>query len=273
MARSPAPTHGNALGREHERREVAIAHVAPSQHGGVGEQDGRPDRASHPGTRPRAGAGLRGAPRAAQRQAAHGRAVHLPRSFRADGRAAGRRRHGGAAASAYRARHRHLSVRRRHLPSRQPGLCAGDPPGRRQLDDRRQRHRPQRAHRARDEAHGLSHARRPDLGGAAQEPRGDGAVVRACREGQAAGVDGRRRGVPADRRHLRRPHGADHALLADLLRRGGDAGRGQDRGVARACRARGLCRRGQRDHRRPPADRRRPCGVPRRPAGRGDRRP
>ena len=77
---------------------------------------------------------------------------------------------------------------------------------------------------------------------------------------QAAGLAGGRRGAAADRRHLRRPHGADHALLADLLRRGGDAGGGQDRGLARACRARGLCRRGQRDHRRSPAAVRRPRG-------------
>ena len=34
----------------------------------------------------------------------------------------------------------------------------------------------------------------------------------------------RRRGAAPDRRQLRRPHGADHALLADLLRRGRDAG-------------------------------------------------
>ena len=67
--------------------------------------------------------------------------------------------------------------------------------------------------------HRLSHARRPDLGGAAQEPRGDGAVVRACRGGEAAGVAGRRRVAPPDRRQLWRPHGADDALLADLLRR------------------------------------------------------
>ena len=49
-----------------------------------------------------------------------------------------------------------------------------------------------------------------------------------------ADLDGRRRGAAADRRHLRRPHRADHALLADLLCRGGDAGGGQDRGLARA---------------------------------------
>ncbi len=31
--------------------------------------------------------------------------------------------------------------------------------------------------------HGLPHARRPDLGGAAQDARGDGAGLRACRDG------------------------------------------------------------------------------------------
>jgi len=57
------------------------------------------------------------------------------------------------------------------LPSRQPGLCAGDPARRRQLDDRRQ---PASPTSERTEAemrpHRLSHARHPDLGGAAQEP-------------------------------------------------------------------------------------------------------
>ena len=105
------------------------------------------------------------------------------------------------------------------------------------------------AHSERTEAemkpHRLSHARHPDLGGAAQEPRGDGAVLRACRGGEAAGVAGRRRGAAADRRHLWRPHGADDALLADLLRRRGAAGGRQDRRLARARRARRLCRRGR----------------------------
>ena len=41
-----------------------------------------------------------------------------------------------------RTRHGHVPVRRRHLSPRQPGLRPGDPPGRRQLDDCRQRHRP-----------------------------------------------------------------------------------------------------------------------------------
>lgn len=40
------------------------------------------------------------------------------------------------------------SVRRRDLPSRHGRLGAGDQAGRRQLDERRARHRPLRAHRA-----------------------------------------------------------------------------------------------------------------------------
>ena len=94
--------------------------------------------------------------------------------------------------------------------------------------------------------------------------RGDGAVLRACRGGEAAGVAGRRRVAAADRRHLCRPHGADDAFLADLLCRRRAAGRRQDRGLARACRARRLCRRGRRRDRRSPARRRRPCGAARR---------
>ena len=66
-----------------------------------------------------------------------------------------RPRHRRAAASAYRARHRHLSVRRRDRASRQPRLAAADPAGRRQLDDRGTRHRALRAHRA-----GAPHGRR-----------------------------------------------------------------------------------------------------------------
>ena len=69
-----------------------------------------------------------------------------PAEFRAG---AGPRR---AAASAYRARHRHLSVRRRDHPSRQPRQRHGDPARRGQLDDGRARHRPFRAHRARSSA-------------------------------------------------------------------------------------------------------------------------
>ena len=55
--------------------------------------------------------------------------------------------------------------------------------------------------------------------------RGDGAVVRACRDGQAAGVEDGGAALRLIVGTLWRPHGADHALLADLLRRRGDAGR------------------------------------------------
>ena len=54
--------------------------------------------------------------------------------------------HGRAPASAYRAGHRHLSVRRLDHPSRQRGQCPGDPAGRDEPDDRGARHRPFRAH-------------------------------------------------------------------------------------------------------------------------------
>ena len=54
---------------------------------------------------------FRGAPRAAARQAADGRPLHLLRSFR-PGAVPLRQGHGCAPASAYRACHRHLSVRR-----------------------------------------------------------------------------------------------------------------------------------------------------------------
>ena len=91
---------------------------------------------------------LRGAPRAAARQAAHGRPVHLLRPYR-PGRVPRRPGHRRAAASAYRARHRHLPVRRRDHAPRQPRHRCGDPPRRGQLDDRRPRHRAFRAHRAR----------------------------------------------------------------------------------------------------------------------------
>ena len=92
-----------------------------------------------------------GAPRAAVGAHAHGRAVHLLRPFRAGG-IPRRRRARCAAASAYRARHRHLSVRRRDHASRQPRHRAGDPAGRSELDDGRPRHRAFGAHRRRTSA-------------------------------------------------------------------------------------------------------------------------
>ena len=109
---------------------------------------------------------LRGAPRAAARQAADGRAVHL---LRPDGPGAVRRRpgHGRAPASAYRARHRHLSVRRpRHAP-RQRRQRAGDHARRHEPDDRRARHRAFRAHPAERRAQRRRHVRHPELDRAA----------------------------------------------------------------------------------------------------------
>ena len=115
---------------------------------------------------------LLGAPRAAPQQAAHGRPLHLLRSFRA-GRVPQRPGHRRAAASAYRARHRHLPVRRRDHAPRQPRHRGADPPGRGQLDDRGTRHRAFRAHRA-----GAPHGRRAAartavLGRPAGQRRGD----------------------------------------------------------------------------------------------------
>ena len=59
------------------------------------------------------------------------------------------KRHRRAAASAHRARHRHLPVRRRDVASRQPGHVGGHPARRGQPDDGRPRHR---AFRARERA-------------------------------------------------------------------------------------------------------------------------
>ncbi len=100
------------------------------------------DRAAHRRSRRR----LHRAPRAAVGAVAHGRPVRVLRSFRADGVQV-RQRPRRAAASAYRARHRHLSVRRRDHAPRQPRHRRADPAGRGQLDDRRPRHRAFRAHR------------------------------------------------------------------------------------------------------------------------------
>ena len=100
-------------------------------------------RAAHPRSRRR----IRGAARAAAWQAADGRALHLLRPFRA-GAVHRRQGHGRAPASAYRARHRHLSVRRPHHAPRQRGQHPGDPARRHEPDDGRPRHRAFRAHAA-----------------------------------------------------------------------------------------------------------------------------
>ncbi len=68
------------------------------------------------------------APRVARGRAADGGPVHLLRSH-GPGRVRGGRGRRRAAAPAHRPRHGHLPLRGRVHASRQPGLCAADPPG------------------------------------------------------------------------------------------------------------------------------------------------
>ena len=89
---------------------------------------------------------LHGAPGAALGAFAHGRSVHFFRSFWPGG-ISRRQRPRRPPASAYRACHRLLSVRRRNHAPRQPRHGGGDQAGRGQLDDGRSRHRAFRAHR------------------------------------------------------------------------------------------------------------------------------
>ena len=99
--------------------------------------DGHPERQGH--------RRLRGAPCAADRQAPARRPLHLLRPHGAGhpARRPGARR---AAASAYRARHRHLSVRRQDPPPRFARHRDGHRAGRREPDDGGPRHRAFRAH-------------------------------------------------------------------------------------------------------------------------------
>ena len=134
------------------------------------------DRAAHGRSRRR----LHGAARAAVGAVAHGRAVRVLRPFRPD-RIQVRQRPRRAPASAHRARHRHLSVRRRDHAPRQPRHRGADPARRGQLDDRRPRHRAFRAHRTRAPRQGRQPARPADVGGAAGRAGGDGAGLRPSR--------------------------------------------------------------------------------------------
>ena len=151
---------------EHEILEVtgpAARAAARDPSAGVAPRDRARDRAAPP--RPRR---LRGRARAAVRQAAHGRARSSSSTTwaRSTSRPASRARvdvrphpHIGLST-------RHLPVRGRDHAPRQRRLGAGDPPRRGQLDDRRARHHPLRALRARA-PRGRPHARHPGLGGAA----------------------------------------------------------------------------------------------------------
>ena len=98
--------------------------------------------------------------------------LHL---LRPDGAGAVHRRpgHGRAAASAYRACHRHLSLRRARHASRQRGQRAGDHAGRDEPDDRRARHRALGAHARRRSRQRGRDVRHPELDRAARRGRGD----------------------------------------------------------------------------------------------------
>ena len=90
--------------------------------------------------------------------------------------------HRRAAASAHRPRDGDVPVRGRDHASRQPRLGAADPPGRRELDDRRARHRALRAHAARACARpARALARHPDRGWRCRRARGGRAALRALR--------------------------------------------------------------------------------------------
>ena len=179
-------------------------------------------RAAHPRSRRR----ICGAARAAAWQAADGRPLHLLRSFR-PGAVHGRQGHGRAPASAYRARHRHLSVRRQHHAPRQRGQHPGNPARRDEPDDRRPRHRPFRAHARR------AAPRRPEDAGPAKLDRaagrlgGNRAVVPALRRREPADGEGRRLHRAHHRRQRLWREIAGHDGVALVLHRGDGGGRHQ----------------------------------------------
>ena len=97
-----------------------------------------------------------------------------------------RQGHGRAPASAYRARHRHLSVRRQHHAPRQRGQHPGNPARRDEPDDRRPRHRPFRADARRAAPRWPEDARLAELDRAACRLRGDRTIVPALRRRRSA---------------------------------------------------------------------------------------
>ena len=128
------------------------------------------DRARHQPAPPRPRR-LRGGPRAAVRQAAHGGPVHLLRPHGPGGFPARRPAHRGRAAPpSHRAIDAHLSLRGRNHAPGQRRLGTADPPRRSELDDRRARHHAFGALRARA-ARGRAHGRHPGLDRA---PEGEG---------------------------------------------------------------------------------------------------
>ena len=114
---------------------------------------------------------LPGSPRAADRQAPAGRAVHLLRPHGA-GHPAGRPGARRPAASAYRPVDRDLPVRRQDQASRFARHGNGDPARRRESDDRRPRHRPFGAHAGRTARRADVDLRPADMAGAARRQGG-----------------------------------------------------------------------------------------------------
>ena len=175
-------------------------------------------------------------------QAADGRAVHLLRPGRAGGvpDRPGRRR---AAASAHRARHRHLPVpgefqHRDSLGSDQmihPGavnwMIAGT------------RRHPFRAHQRRDPAASAFALRHPDLGGAARGGRGRRRPASSTPAKEALPVHrGRGRDGAADPRHRLGRAGAGQDVQRDVLRRRRAGARRAGAAAGRARGPRALCR-------------------------------
>ena len=128
-----------------------------------------------------------------------------------------RQGHGRAPASAYRACHRHLSVRRLDHASRQRGQHPGDPARRDEPDDGGARHRAFRAHARR------AAPRRPEDAGPAKLDRAAGglgrdrAVVPALRRRGAADGDGERLHRAHHRRQfVRREIAGQHGVAVVL---------------------------------------------------------
>lgn len=204
---------------------------------------------------------LRGRAGAALPQAPHGRPLHLPRPH-GPGRLRPRRRGAErAAAPAHRPVDGHLSVRGRGPPPRQPRQQPGDPPRRGQLDDRRQGHRPLRAHRPGRAGQGRAHARHAGLGRPADRKRGRRPLLRQPRTGRPAVLRARRPVRPPDRRRGVRGQGQGADPFAAVLCPLGDAGRDRGGVAGRISRAGRLCRQGRGRGRGPDLPRRPDDGV------------
>ena len=174
------------------------------------------DRARHQPAPPRPRR-LRGGPRAAVRQAAHGGPVHLLRPHGPGGFPARHPAHRGRAApSAHRPRDAHLSLRGRDHAPRQRRLGTADPPRRSELDDRRARHHAFGALRARA-ARGRAHGRHPGLDRAAEGEGRDRPGVLASWGGGSAALRGAWKIHPPHRRRGLRRKGAGAGVFAALL--------------------------------------------------------